>query len=130
MSYELNLTDDQERHIEEAESPEEKVTVIKEAVGAGRELSDDELDSMSGGVRIPRTHELIDAEWDAIQIVANKFDKDTALVLAYERGLIPSDLTPDGFSYLETKRSISEMRAWMHRELDGKNDKLTSIWGI
>ena len=52
MANELNLTEDQQRRIEEAQTPEEKVRIINEALGIardGEELSEDELDNISGG---------------------------------------------------------------------------------
>ncbi|MBR3159426.1 MAG: hypothetical protein IKG18_15735 [Atopobiaceae bacterium] len=49
MSEWLNLTEDQRKRMEEAESAEEKAAVIREAVGEPKELSLEELDVVSGG---------------------------------------------------------------------------------
>ncbi|MBO7674792.1 MAG: hypothetical protein J6S63_07260 [Atopobiaceae bacterium] len=123
MSEWLNLTEDQRKRMEEAESAEEKAAVIREAVGEPRELSLEELEAVSGGnqeVVIPSTHEEIDAYWDAVE----SYGKDNVLaatLLAYELKLIPwrASVNDHCTMYLSIS-SVASERAMMHRMLDGK----------
>ena len=75
MGTELNLTEDQRRRIEDAKSAEEKVAIIMEAADAGMELSDEQLEGVSGGnvLYVPSTHAEIDRECD-IAIVMTPCD--------------------------------------------------------
>ena len=129
MGNELNLTEDQRRRIEGAKSAEEKVAIIMEAVHAGMELSDEQLDAVSGGVRIPPTHEEIDRTWDTIQSIYDTYGQDVAAIAAFDLGLIPLTGSGNG-NYFTGRRSIPEVRNWMHRELDGKNDSYSSAYGL
>ena len=119
MSYELNLNNDQKRRIDGAKTPKEKAAIIREAMDAPIELSNDELDAMSGGqqVRIPPTHEEIDHAWDLIEAISKAYDEDTALAVAYEKKLIPVMHVDCARSYW-TRSSMSSERARMHRAFD------------
>ncbi|MBO7675342.1 MAG: hypothetical protein J6S63_10095 [Atopobiaceae bacterium] len=128
MSAELNLTEDQKQRIEAAKTPEEKAAVIREAMGALRELSAEQLEAVSGGVWIPPTHEEIDACWDYVQSIMNHYGQDMAEAAAFEMGLIPPKSASSSGYYFEKRRTISECRAFMHREIDGENDELASAY--
>ena len=122
MGTELNLTDDQKRRIEGAKSAEEKVAAIMEAADDGMELSDEQLEAVSGGnVIVPSTHEEIDQLWDVIQTVRDTRGRDVAVQMAFDMHLIPYKDAGNG-DYLSTKKSISACRAWMHDALNGKVD--------
>ena len=122
MGTELNLTEDQRRRIDGAKSAEEKVAVIMEAADAGRELSDEQLDAVSGGnVRYyPPTHEEVDQIWDIIQSIYDTYGKDVAVIAAFDMGLIPMEGDQNG-NYFDGRRSIPECRSLMHDYLDGRD---------
>ena len=122
MGTELNLTEDQRRRIEGAKSAEEKVAIIMEAADAGRELSDEQLEAVSGGIvrYYPPTHEEVDAVWDIIQSVYNTYGKDVAVITAFDMGLIPLMSDQNG-NYFDGRRSIPECRSLMHDYLDGRD---------
>ena len=130
MGTELNLTDDQRRRIEDAKSAEEKVAIIMEAADAGMELSDEQLEGVSVGVRIPPTHEEIDRTWDTIQSIYDTYGQDVAAIAAFDLGLIPLVGSSGSGNYFTGRRSIPEVRNWMHRELEGKNDSYSSAYGL
>ena len=112
MGNEHNLTDDQ-KHIKDAKSAEEKDAVM--------ELSDEDLEEVSGGqdVIIPSTHEEIDKAWDEIEFLAWSSSDHAALCAAYNKKLIPVMYTGSGTNYLK-KFSINSERAKMHRALDAR----------
>lgn len=130
MSTELNLTEDQRRRIEGAMSAEEKVAVIMEAVDAGMELSDEQLEAVSGGkVRYtyyPPTHEEVDKCWNLIQSLNDIYGEDVAVTTAYEMRLIPELCRANG-NYFRARHSISECRSLMHDYLDGRDVSMS--WG-
>ena len=122
MGTELNPIDDQRRRIGGAKSAEEKVAAIMEAADDGMELSDEQLEAVSGGnVIVPSTHEEIDQLWDVIQTVRDTRGRDVAVQMAFDMHLIPYKDAGNG-DYLSTKKSISACRAWMHDALNGKAD--------
>ena len=123
MGTELNLTEDQRRRIEDAKSAEEKVAIIMEAADAGMELSDEQLEGVSGGnvLYVPSTHAEIDRECDIVQSIWNAYGKDVAAEYAYGRGLLARG---ESFS----KIGVAEMRSWMHGYLDDPNS-LSSKYG-
>ncbi len=125
MGYGLNLTDDQRRRIEDAKSPEERATVFMEAAGGRRELSDEEIDALSGGdVRyIPPTHAAIDAERDTIQYLWDTYGRDYAARYAHKRNLIARW---GSFG----NHSVGELRGWLHRKLDGTGGLSDAFGGL
>ena len=131
MAHELNLTEDQRRRIENAQTPEEKAAVFAEAVGDGRELSEEEVDAVTGGDahRIPPTHEEIDRAWNTIQTVQDKYGVSVANYMAYEMHLIPDDTLDGSGQSCLSSHTISQLRYRMHAQLDGTLDSLSSTWG-
>ena len=123
MSEWLNLTEDQRKRMEEAESAEEKAAVIREAVGEPRELGMEGMDAMSGGgqqVVIPPTHEEIDIYWNLVESYADGIELRAAL-MAYQLKLIPFVALPvDHCTSYFYDHSIAGERAKMHRMLDAK----------
>ena len=121
MGTEFNLTDDQKQRNEDAKSAEEKDAVTMEALGDGIEISDEDLETVSGGqdVVIPATHEEIDAAWDEIEFLAWSSSDHAALCEAYNKKLIPMMHTVGGVNYFK-KFSMSGERAKMHRALDAR----------
>ena len=105
------------RRIKTAKSAEEKARVLSEAM-EGVELSDDQLDAVSGGV-YPTTHEEIDALMDAIQIVFDKYGPDEAALMAFDMGLIPDTGSGGNGSLFIGNKSIDRVRVHLHNELDG-----------
>ena len=122
MSKGISLTNEQRRRIETAKSAEEKVQILTEAT-EGVELSDDQLDAVSGGV-YPKTHEEIDALMDAIQVVFNKYGPDAAVTMAFDMGIIPDDGSGGNGNYFRGNKSIDRVRAHLHNELNGISDPL------
>ena len=120
MGTEFNLTDDQEQRIEGAKSAEERAAIIMEALDAGRELSDEDLEAVSGGqeVVIPPTHEEIDMAWNMVELVAS-YDEQLALCLAYDKKLIPMMHLENAYSYF-TRFNMRDERARMHSALDAR----------
>ena len=115
MGTELNLTEDQRRRIEGAKSAAEKVAIIMEAVDGGMELSDEQLEGVSGGeINVPSTHAEIDRECDIVQSIWNAYGRDAAAEYAHARHLISG---PKSFG----TSGVAEMRRWMHGWLDDPN---------
>jgi len=125
MNAGLNLTDDQKQRIAEAKTPEEQAAILAQAMSDGSELSVDELEAVNGGaVVLPGTHDDINSSWDIVQEVMDEYGTRVAEITAFELGLLP-DLDNN---YL-AKKSIADIRAWMHGELDGTNNKSIDFWG-
>ena len=113
--------------IEKKYSEEEIRSIVDEAkakLGMNRELSTDELESVSGGVGpedalrheypLPKTHEEIDQRWDAVQIAKEKYGDEVALFMAVKMNLYNGDdakFAQYGTGYY---------RRIMHERLDGK----------
>ena len=121
MSKGISLTDEQRRRIETAKSAEEKARILIEAT-EGAELSDDQLDAVSGGV-YPKTHEEIDAIMDLLQAVFDK-NPDVAAIMAFDMGLIPYPGSGGNGSYFKGNKSIDRVRVHLHNELNGISDPL------
>lgn len=101
MSIELNLTDEQERRIQGAATPEEKAAVIAEAMDTERELSEEELDSMSGGgYWIPQTKEEMDRTLKFLEHMQELYGRDSALIAAEEMNLGTFPRTEDHGNFL------------------------------
>ncbi len=101
MSIELNLTDEQNRRIQEAVTPEEKAAVIAEAMDTERELSEEELDSMSGGgYWIPQTKEEMDRTLKFLEHMQELYGRDSALIAAEEMNLGTFPRTEDHGNFL------------------------------
>lgn len=101
MSIELNLTDEQNRRIQEAVTPEEKAAVIAEAMDTERELSEEELDSMSGGgYWIPQTKEEMDRTLKFLEHMQELYGRDAALIAAEEMNLGTFPRTEDHGNFL------------------------------
>lgn len=82
------------------------------------ELSDEELDAISGGIYIPSTHSEIDAAWNAVQAAADVGDLNAAATMAYNMGLIPFAMNNNNENYFVSEKTISDMRGWMHDALN------------
>ena len=82
MSYEINLTEEQQQRIEEAQTPEEKVRVFNEALRdarSGAELSEDDLDTISGGgTKCPPTMEGVKDALTTVQFLINNYGLEMA----------------------------------------------------
>jgi len=96
--------------------------ISKASLNMDSELSLDELDGVSGGVIVPKTHEEIDAHWDAVEGIAKRYGIDVASIYAYEKKLISKESTI-------MNKTMQECRQWMHNKLDGKNDDWTNRFG-
>ena len=90
-------------------------------------LSPDELESVSGGVYIPPTHEEIDKTWDLIEDMAKNFGMDVASIAAADMKLISKEGAGSVKGTFQ-QHSLQECRRWMHDRLDGKQDKLTKYY--
>ena len=90
MDYELSLTEDQQRRIEQVQTPKEKLRIIDEAFGVSRdgvELSEDELDAMSGGGwNAPATMEEAKDALSMVQFLYTNFGPEYANLWLEERG--------------------------------------------
>ena len=101
MGYELNLTNDQKRRIGGAKTPEEKAAIIAEAMDAERELSEEELDSMSGGgYWIPQTKEEMERTLKFLERMQELYGGDAALIDAEEMNLGTFPRTEDHGNFL------------------------------
>ncbi len=90
MSYELNLTEDQQRRIEEAQTPEEKAHIlagVAEAMLEGAELSDGDLDAVSGGVTKRMSAQEKRKAEEAVQEILEAYGPEVAQIAAEELGL-------------------------------------------
>ena len=124
MGEGINLSDEQRRRIETAKSAEEKVQILTEAM-EGAELSDEQLDAVSGGF-YPTTHEEIDALMDFLQTVFDTKGPDVAAIMAFDMGLIPDTGSGGNGSYFIGNKSIDRVRVHLHNELNGISDPLVS----
>ena len=90
-------------------------------MGAEQGLSDEELDSVSGGIVIvPPTHEKINDAWDAIESILAVYGPEVAAISALEMNLI-SDEGLGGDLSTFGKTTLATCRQRMHDQLDGKN---------
>ena len=91
MSFDLNLSNDQQRRIEEAQTSEEKARIIAEAAEiarGGTELSDEDLEGVSGGVRKPMSAEEKKKALEAVKEIEEVYGPEVAQITAEELGLI------------------------------------------
>ena len=107
-------------------TPEEIKAIVEEELRKanlhpGNELSADALEGVSGGgvipketYRVPKTHEEIDAKWDIVQSVLDKYGVDVAYITAMQLQVIA------GSSNLLTIYGPQKLRKRMHNSLDGK----------
>ena len=107
-------------------TPEEIKAIVEEELRKanlhpGNELSVDALEGVSGGgvipketYRVPKTHEEIDAKWDIVQSVLDKYGVDVAYITAMQLQIIA------GSSNLLTLYGPQKLRKRMHNSLDGK----------
>lgn len=107
-------------------TPEEIKAIVEEELRKanlhpGGELSMDALEGVSGGgvipkqtYFVPKTHEEIDAKWDIVQSVLDKYGVDVAYITAMQLQVIA------GSSNLLTLYGPQTLRKRMHNSLDGK----------
>ena len=96
--------------------------IRKMNLGMNRELSADELESVSGGVYIvPKTHEEIDRLWDSVEEVRKTCGQDVAWYCATELNLTSTTSASKFAEY-----GTGHYRKEMHDILDGK----TQIKGL
>ncbi len=110
MSNELNLTKDQEQRIANAQTPEEKAHVLAEAAGIAGDvidLSDDELDNISGGRWMPKDRKDASEMLSIIRNIANEFGPEVARISAEEMDLCQT--IPDGASTQYILRTLKKM---------------------
>lgn len=91
MSFNLNFSNDQQHRIEEAQTPEEKAHIIADAAEiacGGIELSDEELEGISGGVRKPMSAEEGKKALEAVKKIEEVYGPEVAQITAEELGLI------------------------------------------
>jgi hypothetical protein len=90
--------------------------IRKMNLGMNRELSADELESVSGGnYVVPKTHEEIDRLWDSVEAVRKGYGQDVAYHYASELNLSSS---PSAAKFAEY--GTGHYRKIMHDVLDGK----------
>ena len=91
MNFDLNLSNDQQRRIEEAQTSEEKARIIAEAAETARggaELSDEELEGISGGVRKPMSPAEKKKALEVVKEIGEVYGPEVAQITAEELGLI------------------------------------------
>ena len=109
MSIEKKYTEEEMKGIVAEE-------ISKMNLGMNRELSVDELESVSGGdLVIPQTHEEIDQLWDTIQSIKETYGQDVVWFAACEMHATSSP-SPSQFAEYGT----GVYRRKMHDILDGK----------
>ncbi len=117
MDYELNLTEDQQRRIERAQTPEEKLRIIDEAFGVSRdgaEFSEGELDAMSGGGwNAPATMEEAKDALAMVQFLYTNFGPEYANLWLEERGY--PQVTHEAF---RSGAGISELRQFWRFKIE------------
>ena len=107
--------------IEKKYTEEEMKAIVAEEIrkmnlGMNRELSADELESVSGGnYVVPKTHEEIDRLWDSVEAVRKAYGQDVVYFYAWELNLT-STTTATKFAEYGT----GHYRKMMHDILDGK----------
>ncbi|MBR3316053.1 MAG: hypothetical protein IKG18_18185 [Atopobiaceae bacterium] len=90
MNFELNLTENQQRRIEEAQTPEEKAHILAEAAGIAREaaeLTEADLNAVSGGVAKQMSEAEKRKAEEAVQEIMDAYGPEVAQIAAEELGL-------------------------------------------
>lgn len=108
-------------------TPEEIQAIVSEELRKAnltpnREIGPDEMEGVSGGDAYHaganlRTHEDIDRAWDLIERVKQNYGTDVATIAAQEMKILPDGNAVNGILH---KKTISEIRGYMHRKLDGQ----------
>ena len=107
--------------IEKKYTEEEMKAIVAEEIrkmnpGMNRELSADELESVSGGKYVvPKTHEEIDRLWDSVEAVRKAHGQDVVYFYAYELNLTATTTATKFAEY-----GTGHYRQMMHDILDGK----------
>ncbi len=107
--------------IEKKYTEEEMKAIVAEEIrkmnlGMNRELSVDELESVSGGdYVVPKTHEEIDRLWDTVEAARKAHGQDVVYLYASALNLTSSPRARDFAEY-----GTDHYRIIMHDVLDGK----------
>lgn len=105
--------------------------IRKAGLNPERELNLNEMENVSGGARIFKTHKEIDEVMDIICRVWDTYGRDVAAITACELKVTTSH--GDGGNMLTALDRFTHpegMRKWLHQALDGKHDKLSMQYGF
>ena len=104
--------------------------IRKAGLNPERELNLNEMENVSGGARIFKTHKEIDEVMDIICRVWDTYGRDVAAITAYELRVTTS--SGDGgneLTALDRYTHPNGLRKWLHQELNGEHDKLSRQFG-
>ena len=104
--------------------------IRKAGLNPERELNLNEMENVSGGARIFKTHKEIDEVMDVICRVWDTYSRDVAAITAYELRVTTS--SGDGgneLTALDRYTHPNGLRKWLHQELNGEHDKLSRQFG-
>ncbi len=103
MNSELILTDDQKRRIDAAQTPEENARILSEPDQPVKDLTDEQLESLSGGggLWIPSSKEEMRATLKHIEYLQNTYGRDVAVFYCEEMNYFYFPRTESGSNVLE-----------------------------